>query len=127
MNELRITRSRDIELYIGAEQLFGVTDFVARSDSESYPIREFLSGEAVAIINGRISYEIRLSVLSLFRYELLDENGFTLDVIDGDVVYRYEGCTVTGQERSIKAGKNVVDLFTITAKIMRKQVRENAG
>lgn len=127
MNELRITRSRDIELYIGEEQLFGVTDFVAKTACESYPIREYLSGEAYEIVNGRISAEIRLSVLSLFRYEIIGENGFTLNAVDGEIVYSYEGCTVTGQERSIKEGKNVVDVFTITAKSMRRQVRENAG
>ncbi len=127
MNELRITRSRDIELYIGEEQLFGVTDFVAKTACESYPIREYLSGEAFEIVNGRISAEIRLSVLSLFRYEIIGENGFTLSAVDGEIVYSYEGCTVTGQERSIKEGKNVVDVFTITAKSMRRQVRENAG
>ncbi|MBR1535000.1 MAG: hypothetical protein IJ639_11575 [Ruminococcus sp.] len=127
MNELRITRSRDIELYAGEEQLFGVTDFVAKSSYESYPIREYLSGEAFEIVNGKISYEIKMSVLSLFRFEALEENGFTLSAVDGDVEYRYDGCTVTAHERDIKAGRNVVDIFTITAKSMRKQVRENAG
>lgn len=127
MNELRITRSRDIELFVGEEQLFGVTDFVAKSSCESYPIREYLSGEALEIVNAKNSYEIRLSVLSLFRYEVIAENGFTLNAVDGDVVYSYEGCAVTGQERSIREGKNMVDVFTITAKSMRKQVREHAG
>lgn len=127
MNELRITRSKDIELFVGEEQLFGVTDFLSTAKDESYPIREYLSGEAFEIVNGKTTYEIRMSVLSLFRYEALDDSGFTLCVVDGDTVYSYEGCAVTGHERNIKAGRNVVDTFTLTAKTMRKQVAENAG
>lgn len=127
MNEFRITRSRDIELYIGEEQLFGVTDFQSKATYESYPIREYLSGEAFAIVNGRMTYEIKMSVLSLFNFDVLDESGFCLSVVDGDVIYVYEGCIITGIERRINAGKNVVDLFSITAKSMRKQVAENAG
>lgn len=127
MNEFRITRSQDIGLYIGEEQLFGVTDFQSKAVYESYPIREYLSAEAFAIVNGRMTYEIKMSVLSLFNYDVIDdENGFALSVVDGDVIYLYEGCTVTGIERRINAGRNVVDTFSITAKSMRKQVAENA-
>lgn len=127
MTELRITRGGDIEMYIGEEQLFGVTDFHAKEVYEGYPIREYLSGEPYAIVNGRNTYEIRLSVLSLFRYSLLDEYGFTLSVRDGENVYFYDGCAVIKHERNIKAGKNVVDEFVISAKSLRKQVQENAG
>ena len=127
MTELRITRSRDIELYIGDEQLFGVTDFEAKSTCESYPIREYLSGEPFEIVNSRTDYEIRMSVLSLFHFDVLDIDGFTLSVVEGDTVYQYEGCTKIAHTRKIEAGKNVVDVFTFAAKSMRKQVRENAG
>ena len=54
MTELRITRSSDIELYINDEKLFGVTDFSAKAKYESHPIRECLSGEPFAIVNGKI-------------------------------------------------------------------------
>lgn len=127
MNELRITRSRDIELYIGDEQLFGVTDFSSKSAYENYPIREYLSGEPVAVVNGKQDIEIRLSVLSLFRYAVLDEDGFDIRVVDGDTVYHYEDCAVVCRERRIQAGKNVVDAFVIKAADMRKQVQTNAG
>ncbi len=127
MNELRLTRSGDIELFAGEEQLFGVIDFSAKELYESYPIREYLSGEPVALINGRMNYELRLSVLSLFRSELLESNDLTLSVVDGDVTYRYEGCTVTRHDRSVKAGKNVVDEYVLAAKSMRKQVDDHAG
>ena len=127
MTELRITRSRDIELYAGEEQLFGVTDFSAKETGESHPIREYLSGEPVAVVNSRSAYEIRMSMLSLLSFAAPDESGFILSAVDGDVVYCYEGCTVIGHERKIKAGKNVVDDYVIAAKSMRKQVRDNAG
>lgn len=127
MNELRITRSGDIELFAGEEQLFGVIDFSAKELYENYPIREYLSGEPYALINGRMNYELRLSVLSLFRNDLLVSDDLTLSVVDGDVTYRYEGCTVTRHERSVKAGKNVVDEYVLAAKSMRKQVNDRAG
>lgn len=127
MNEFRITRSKDIELFIGGEQLFGVTDFQSKATYESHPIREYLSGEAFAIVNGKMTYEIKMSVLSLFHFDVIDESGFCLSVVDSETVYVYEGCTVTDLERRINAGKNVVDTFSITAKSMRKQVAENAG
>jgi hypothetical protein len=127
MTEFHLTRSKDIELYIGNEQLFGVTDFRARAEHEAYPIREYLSGEPVAIVNGKKKIELRMSVLSLFRYAVLDSEDFTLSLVDGDTVYSYEGCIVTVSERNIAAGKNVADTYVITAKSMRKQVLENAG
>ena len=127
MTELHITRSRDIGLYIGDEQLFGVTDFLARSKSDGYPIREYLRGEPHAVVNSQVSYELRLTTLSLFRYAALEEDGFTLRVEDDDTVSSYLGCTVTGHERSVQAGKNVVDIYTIKAKEMTRQVQENAG
>lgn len=127
MTELHITRSKDILLYIGEEQLFGVTDLRAVSVYESHPIREFLSGEPYAVVNGKIKYEIRMTVLSLFRASVLEQNGFEMSVVDGDTAYIYEGCTVVRHEQSIAAGKNVVDVFTIEAKGMRKQVQNNAG
>ncbi len=127
MTEYHITRSRDIELYIGEEQLFGVTDFQAKSVYESHPIREYLSGEPYAAVNGRNTYEIRLRVLSMFRFGVLDADGFSLSVVDGETVCCYEGCAVTRHDRSVEAGKNVVDEFVITAKSMRKQVQTNAG
>lgn len=127
MSEFRITRSRDIELTVGGERLFGVTDFAASSVSEGYPIREYLSGEPVAVVSGKTDYELRLSVLSLFRYDVLEEDGFTLGVVDGDTAYYYDGCAVVGSKRSVRAGKNVVDEFIIRAAGMRKQVQEHAG
>lgn len=127
MSELRITRSRDIELYIDGEQLFGVTDFHAKTVAKSYPIREYLSGEPVAITGGETEIEIRMTVLSLFHFAVTEEDGFTLCAVDGDTVYCYDGCTVVGSERSVKAGRYVVDEFVIQAAKMRKQVQENAG
>ncbi len=127
MTDLRITRSRDIELYIGDEQLYGVTELSAKERYESYPIREYLSGEPFATVNGKTVFEIRMTVLSLFRYAVLEESGFDLKVVDGATVYCYEGCTVVGHDRGIKAGKLVVDEYLITAEHMRKQVAENAG
>lgn len=125
MTELRITRSGDILLYIGEEQLFGVIDFQARAVYDTHMIREYLSGEAHAIVNAETAYEIRMSVLSLFRFAVLETEGFILRVEDGEVVYCYEGCTVTKHDRDIKAGKTVVDEFVISAKRLRKQVRED--
>ncbi len=127
MTDLRITRSRDIELYIGDEQLYGVTELSAKERYESYPIREYLSGEPFTTVNGKTVIEIRMTVLSLFRYAVLEESGFDLSVVDGETVYCYEGCTVVGHDRGIKAGKLVVDEYLITAEHMRKQVAENAG
>ncbi len=122
-----ITRSKDVELYIGAERLAGVTDFQARCVSDGYPIREYLSGDAVAVVNTDHQYEIRLTVLSPFRLELLDEQPFSLREMDDRAVFYYEGCAVIRHDRIVKAGKDVADEFLITAKSMRKQVRDNEG
>ena len=127
MTEFRITRGGDILLYIGEEQLFGVTDFQAKSVYGSYPIREYLSGAPRAIVNAAYEYQIKMTVLSLFRFAVLEDDAFTLSVVDGDTTYLYEGCAVIRHDRSIKAGKSVVDEFVITAKSMRKQVQTNAG
>ena len=127
MNEFRITRSKDIGLYINDEQLFGVTEFRARSEYGRYPIYEYLSGEPHAVVNSKNTYELHLTVLSLFHYAVTQESGFTLSVTDGDTVYRYDGCTVVSSSRGVKAGKYVVDEFVIAATAMRKQVQEHAG
>ena len=124
MKELRITRSKDIELYIGDEQLFGVIDFSSKEISESYPIREYLSGEPFELINGRSEYELRLSVLSLFRYAALDGGDLRLSIVDGDTTYLYEGCTVIRHDKSVKAGRNVVDEYVIAAKSMSEVARD---
>lgn len=127
MTEFRITRSRDIELYVDDEQLFGVTEFRSRSLYESHKIREYLCGEPHAVVNGKTEYELRLSVLSLFRYAILDDADFSLRVVDEENDYIYDGCAVIRHDRCITAGKNVVDEYVIAAKSMRKQVRADAG
>lgn len=126
MTEYRITRSKDIELYIGEEQLFGVTDLASKSVYEEHPIREYLSGEPYATVNAKNAYEIRMSVLSLFSFSVPDGSPFSFRLIDGDAEYLYEGCMVIRHERSVEAGKNVVDKYVITAKNMRKQVQNDA-
>ena len=83
MTEYHITRSRDIELYIGGDQLFGVTDFTAKAENEAHPIREYLSGTPHALVSSRTGYELRLTVLSLFCFAVTEQDGFTLSVADG--------------------------------------------
>ena len=104
-----------------------MTDFTAKAENEAHPIREYLSGTPHALVSSRTGYELRLTVLSLFCFAVTEQDGFTLSVADGDTVFSYDDCTVTRHERSVKAGKYVVDEYTIKAREMRKQVQENAG
>ena len=126
MTELRIIRGRDILLYINGEQLYGVTDFHAVSRRSSHEIREYLSGQPLAVVNAGEHYELTLKALSLFR-PASTADGFCLKVEDEETVYLYEGCVVTRCERNIRSDKNVTDSYTITAEKMTKRSINDAG
>jgi len=121
MTELRITRGSDIELYADGELLFGVTDFRAVSTGSSREIHEYLCSQPVVIVNSAEKHELTLSVLSLFNYNVFDNTGFTLSVVDGDTAYDYEGCSAVRCERRIQADKNVSDRYTLIATKLTKR------
>ena len=121
MTELRLTRSKDIVLYLNGEELYGVVGFRAISKSESREIHEYLSGEPYAVMKGKTVHEIRMSVLSLFSSFIMDEDGFTLTAVDGDARYDYSGCSVICRETEIKPGANVSVGYVIRAEKMTKR------
>ena len=121
MNELRITKGRDLELRINGDTLFGVTSFKAVSKRSERGIREYLSGEPVAAVAASESHEIELKALSLFGGALDGLRDFTLTAADSDAEYEYSGCNVIGRERSAEANARVTDTYTIKAKTMTKR------
>ena len=127
MNELRITRGRDILLYCNDEPLYGVTHFTAVSRCEQHAVVEYLSGEPVALLNAGERHELNVKMLSLFSPSGLDEDGFSITVRDGGTEYCYEGCVVTRRERDAQGGKTVTDSYTIAAEKMTKRGIQDAG
>lgn len=115
MSVLHITRGKDIELYADGEQLFGVTDFSAVSDGSYHEIHEYLTSVPYDTVSNESGYHITLSVLSLFRYEVLTNGAFTLTVVDGGICYDYEGCRLIKRARDVKADRAVSDVYTIRA------------
>ena len=125
MTELRITRSCDVELYVGDEQLCGVTYFSASTSRESREIYEYLSGEPYDTASFAESHEIKMNVLSLFVGDVLANDGFTLSVVDGDTVYVYEDCTVISRSKTLDAGKSMADSYVIKARKATKRSVDN--
>ena len=121
MSELTITRSRDIILYASGEQLYGVVYFKAVSERKSRDIFEYLSSEPFASAGYTESFEIKLTVLSLFNSGVLITDGFTLSVVDGDTEYVFEGCRVTRREQELDAGKSLSESYTIKSQKMTKR------
>jgi len=127
MNELRITRGRDILLYCNDEPLYGVIRFTAVSQCEKHAVGEYLSGEPVAVLNAGERHELSVKMLALFSPSAMDEDGFSLTVADGNSEYLYEDCVVTRRERDVQGDKTVTDSYTITARKMTKRGIQNAG
>lgn len=127
MTELRITRARDIALYLNDEPMYGVTHFRAVSQGERHAVGEYLSGEPVAVVNTGMRHELSLRVLSLFSPSGMDEDGFTITARDGDAAYQYDGCTVTRCERDAEGEKNLTVSYTIAAKKLTKRRIPDAG
>ena len=121
MTELRITKGRDLELRVNGETLYGVTSFRAVSKRSEREIREYLSGEPVAAAAASETHELELKVLSLFGSALDGLEDFTLTAVDPDAEYEYSGCNVTKRVRSVPAGANVTDSYTIKAKAVTKR------
>jgi hypothetical protein len=127
MNELRISTGGDICLFVGGDELFGVTEFRAVSRTTQHEIREYLTAEPYETVNAGESHELTLSVLSLFDSGALDTDGFDLSVEDGDTRYTYGGCSVIRHEKEIRGGKNVVDVYTLRAERLTKRGINHAG
>lgn len=124
---MSITRGRDIELYLNTEPLCGVTHLTAESRYKQRGLYEYLNAEPYAVVPDGETHEIVLTVLSLFQSAIPHSGSFTLSVVDGDTLYRYEGCTVTKHERDIRGDKAVSDRLTIAARSMTKVRNNDAG
>lgn len=125
MNTLRITRGEDIELYADGELLCGVTDFSVREEKNYHEVYEYLREEPCERIATDSRYTIEMSILSMFHYEVLSADSFTISVIDGDTEYLYSGCRLQEHGRDIKARRRLTDRYIITADKMSE--RENGN
>ena len=123
MSELRIIRGSDIQLYAGDTPLFGVTAFSAAEKKQYHAVYEYGNAAACAYIPQGASYELELCVLSLFDKQL-PTGSFTLRVVDGDTTYSYDACRVTGRKTAVKGSGKAVEVFTLAADNMRKQVAQ---
>lgn len=126
MNELTLTRGRDVGLYLDGELLCGVTRMHAISRYRRHEMYEYLSGEPYDTVPAGERHEIVLTVLSLFGGSIPMNGSFELKTTDGDTEYRYEGCTVTRCDRDVRGDQPVSDRWYITANRMTKRRVDHA-
>lgn len=121
MNEMTVTRGRDIEVYLDGDLLYGLTHLRAKSRYRRRELYEYLSGEPWGCVPDGESHEIELKVLSLFGGEIPMGESFSLCIVDGDDEYVYDGCTVAQCDKDIRGDKNVTDSYLIRAGKMTKR------
>ena len=124
MNELRIVRGTDIELYVGNTPLFGVTAFSAGEKVNYHKAYEYLNAAPCEYIPQGSRYEIELVVMSLFGNQL-PEGGFVLRIGDGEFSYLYHNCRVVEKKTQTKGKDFAAERLVIEADRMEKQVTGN--
>lgn len=127
MNEHRITRGKDVALYIGEERIYGVADFTAAEERVYREIYEYLSSEPREVHEVGRRYTLRLRLLRLEGDALQREGPFTVTAADGGAVQRYLGCRITEHKSEKDETGKVYDIFTLSTIAREKQVTEHEG
>ena len=124
MNELRMVKGTDLELYADDEPLFGVTAFSASKKQRYHEIYEYLCAKPCERIPQGTYYALSLKVMALFDRQLPTESEFSLRVKDGAVSYCYHGCNVTGQSTEVQGNTHAAEVITIEAESMEKRAED---
>lgn len=115
MNTLRVSKGKDVELFVNDELLCFVTDFSAKEISDSYPISEFLSDTYVDEIPLKTRYELTITSLSHLDAKVFDKDAFELSVVLSDIKYVYKNCRLINKLKDINPNKPVSDRYTIVS------------
>ncbi|MBQ7965095.1 MAG: hypothetical protein IJ331_03320 [Ruminococcus sp.] len=115
MNTLRISKGKDVELFVDDELLCFVTDFSAKEICDSYPISEFLSDTYVDELPLKTRYELNITSLSHLDAKVFDKDAFDLSVVLSDIKYVYKNCHLINKQEDINPNKPVSDRYTIVS------------
>lgn len=126
MNELRLTRGRDIMIAANGERLFGVIRFSASEKTNYHSVQEYLSTDPCARLPLGSLHTIRLRVLSLFEGQISTQDSFTLCVRDEDEEYVYENCRVAESSCSAQGDQHAYREYIIEAnQLIRREVEDD--
>lgn len=115
MNTLRISKGKDVELFVDDELLCFVTDFSAKEICDSYPISEFLSDTYVDELPLKTRYELTVTSLGHLDAKVFDKDAFELSVVLSDIKYVYKNCHLINKQEDINPNKPVSDRYTIVS------------
>ena len=115
MNTLRISKGKDVELFVDDELLCFVTDFSAKEICDSYPISEFLSDTYVDELPLKTKYELSITSLSHLDSKVFEAEPFELSVVLSDIKYVYKNCHLINKQEDINPNKPVSDRYTIVS------------
>lgn len=119
MNTLRITKGKDVELFVNDEMLCFVTDFSAKEITDSYPISEFLSEAYVAELPLKTRYELAVTSLSHLDSSVFPNEPFELSVVLSDMKYVYKNCRLIKKQKDVNPDKPVSDRYVIVSTELR--------
>ncbi|MBQ8058007.1 MAG: hypothetical protein IJ275_06720 [Ruminococcus sp.] len=115
MNTLRVTRGKDVELFVNDEMLCFVTDFSAKEITDSYPISEFLSEAYVTELPLKTRYELAVTSLSHLDSSVFPNEPFELSVVLSDMKYVYKNCRLIKKQKDVNPDKPVSDRYVIVS------------
>lgn len=119
MNTLRITKGKDVELFVNDEMLCFVTDFSAKEITDSYPISEFLSEAYVTELPLKTRYELAVTSLSHLDSSVFPNEPFELSVVLSDMKYVYKNCRLIKKQKDVNPDKPVSDRYVIVSTELR--------
>ncbi|MBQ2970934.1 MAG: hypothetical protein IJO20_05685 [Ruminococcus sp.] len=119
MNTLRISKGSDISIKINFEDVYFIKEFCAKEIADVYKIEEMLSDTEVDFVRYKKGYVLSITALSHFDSSVLNRDGFTLSVDDGESRYDYYNCYLKERVRDINGNKPITDKYTIIAQSMR--------
>lgn len=122
MNELRLIRGTQLDVFAGEEPLFGLVSFSASQKIAYRDVYEYLSAEPCEHVPQGSGYEISLRFLSFFDSQLPENELFTLTVRDKDARYIYGNCRLVARKTEVKGNEYAAEVVTVEADTMEKQV-----
>ena len=125
MNELRLIRGTQLDVYVGEEPLFGLLSLSASQKVKYHDVYEYLSAAPCERVPQGTEYELTLRFLSLFDGQLPENESFTLTVEDGDTRYIYHDCRMLSRKMEVKGNEYAEEVITAAADAMEKQVTEH--
>lgn len=115
MIELDIVRGRDVELRLNGTILFGMTGLSVREKIKYHEVHECMSSKPAAHVSQGSEFEIRLTGMSIFDFQIPESGAFSLSVRYEDLEYVYGGCRVLSREKKVKGLGDPECVYIISA------------